>query len=464
MHSIVAIVGRPNVGKSTLFNCLTRSTRALVADEPGVTRDRLYGVVDAESRQFILVDTGGIVTSGTDLETQMLAQTQMAMSDADLILWVVDARLGLTPQDQMLVKAMRKINKPLILVNNKSEGLSPEVASADFSSLGFKNHISVSSAHRAGIFELKELILENLPPPAEAEKEVAENAIKVAIVGRPNVGKSTLTNRLLGEERVVVFDAPGTTRDSIYIPYERDGQAYVIIDTAGVRRRARVEEKIEKFSVFKTLQAVEEANVVVLLLDATENITDQDLHLLGFVEQEGKSLIIAVNKWDHLPDDQRAFIKKEMERRLDFIDYAEIYFISALHGSNVGVLLKAIDEAYESATRIIPTSLVNELLAKAVQAHQPPLVHGRRVKLRYAHVGGHNPPCIIVHGNQVASLPRAYQRFLAHFFREKLKLVATPIKIILKEGENPYKDKKNVLTPRQHQKRQRLIKQRKKYD
>ncbi len=308
------------------------------------------------------------------------------------------------------------------------------------------------------------MILENLPPPAEAEKEVAENAIKVAIVGRPNVGKSTLTNRLLGEERVVVFDAPGTTRDSIYIPYERDGQAYVIIDTAGVRRRARVEEKIEKFSVFKTLQAVEEANVVVLLLDATENITDQDLHLLGFVEQEGKSLIIAVNKWDHLPDDQRAFIKKEMERRLDFIDYAEIYFISALHGSNVGVLLKAIDEAYESATRIIPTSLVNELLAKAVQAHQPPLVHGRRVKLRYAHVGGHNPPCIIVHGNQVASLPRAYQRFLAHFFREKLKLVATPIKIILKEGENPYKDKKNVLTPRQHQKRQRLIKQRKKYD
>lgn len=464
MQPVVAIVGRPNVGKSTLFNCLTRSTRALVADEPGVTRDRLYGVVEFEHHSFILVDTGGIVESGTDLEEQMLQQTRLALQEADVVLWVVDAKTGLLHQDQVIIKSLRTINKPLILVVNKSEGMAPEIASADFQRLGIKQYVATAAAHRGGIHELETAILENLPQrEAEPAPVIAPDAIKVALVGRPNVGKSTLTNRLLGEERVVVFDAPGTTRDSIYIPYEKDGKSYVLIDTAGVRRRGRIDEKIEKFSVFKTLRAVEEANVVVLLLDATENITDQDLHLLGFIEQQGKSLIIAVNKWDHLPEDQREFIKSELERRLDFVSYAKIHFISALHGSNVGHLLMSIDQAYASATRVISTSMINDLLAQAVIVHQPPLVRGRRVKLRYAHIGGHNPPTIIVHGNQVASLPRAYQRFLAHFFREKLHLVATPIKIIFREGENPYKDRKNALTQRQYQKRQRLIKQRKKH-
>lgn len=458
----IAIVGRPNVGKSTLFNALTRSQRALVADEPGVTRDRLYGVADLEGRSFILVDTGGIVEAGTDLEAEMFQQTRLAILEADLVLWVVDAHAGVTSADITLAQALRKADKKLIVLMNKCENVPVDHAIAEFASLGFKSMVPISAAHRSGLYELAVDIADALPPePEETVSETQSDAIKVAIIGRPNVGKSTLINRLLGEERVVVFDAPGTTRDSIYIPYQQGEQHYLLIDTAGVRRRGRIEEKVEKFSIVKTLKAVEEAHIVILLLDATENITDQDLHLLSFVEEQGKSLIIAANKWDHLPLDQREFIKRELERRLCFVDYAPIFFISALHGSNVGSLLDMVNKAYVSATSKISTHKINELMEVAIKTHQPPLVNGRRVKLRYAHLGGNAPPTIVVHGNQVASLPRAYKRFLANFFREKLKLVATPVRMIFREGENPFKEKKNTLTPRQYAKRQRLIKNRK---
>lgn len=459
----LAIVGRPNVGKSSLFNVLTRSQKALVADQPGVTRDRLYAQAMIADRPFLVVDTGGMVESASDLEAEMFEQSRLAILEADCVLWVVDAYAGLTSLDLSLAQALRKADKPLILVMNKCEKLSVAEANAEFSRLGFPNRVPISAAHRAGIDALETMITTLLPPiPSDEETAEKLEGVRVAIVGRPNVGKSTLTNRILGEERVVVFDAPGTTTDSIYIPYEENGRSYVLIDTAGVRKRGRIEERVEKFSIIKTLKAIEDAQIVILVLDGSENVTEQDLHLLGFVEEQGKSLILAVNKWDHLPTDQRDWIKRELARRLSFVEYAPLFFISALHGSNVGLLLDAVDKAYRSASQTVSTHHVNDLMEEAVKTHQPPLVNGRRVKLRYGHLGGTEPPTIVIHGNQVNALPRAYKRYLSNFFRGKLNLYATPVRIFFKEGENPYKDKKNTLTKRQYAKRQRLIRNRKK--
>lgn len=454
MTAVIAIVGRPNVGKSTLFNCLTKTRQALVADIPGVTRDRLYGTGEYLNNPFIVIDTGGMTQMADPIENLTLDQALQAISEADFVLFVVDAKEGPTSDDFEIAKKLRQLNKPWALVTNKNDRFDAALAH-DFYALGMGDPISISAAHRRGIEHLLEIIWAKLPATSVVS-EPTEKGIRVAIVGRPNVGKSTLVNRMLGEERVIVFDAAGTTRDSIHIPFERLGQSYVLIDTAGVRRRKHVRETLEKFSIIKTLQAIEEADVVLMLLDARTNVTDQDLKLLDFILNCGKALVIAINKWDGLTNDQRNEVQSEIKRRLFFTDFAETYFISALHGSNVGNLFKAIQKAYDSAIKKHSTHLLTELLEKAVFEHNPPLVHGRRIKLRYAHLGGQQPPIIVIHGNQANSVPEHYKRYLESFYQKRLKLVGTPIRIELKEGKNPYEGKKNVLTRRQVQKRRRI--------
>lgn len=437
---VIAIVGRPNVGKSTLFNCLTKSRDALVADFPGLTRDRQYGQGKVGDRPYIIVDTGGMGDEETAVDSLMVQQAQQAILEADHILFLVDARAGLTAADQNIAESLRKLNKSVTLVINKAEGLSSAIASSEFYRLGLGEPEVISATHKHNIDELMATVLEKFP---QAETEAIEKklGIKIAIVGRPNVGKSTLVNRMLGEERVVVFDEPGTTRDSIAIPYERHGKHYVLIDTAGVRRKRSVGEGIEKFSVIKTLQAIESANVVVMIINAKEGVTEQDLHLLGFVLEAGKSLVIAVNKWDGLDQDQRDMVKMGLDRRLVFVDFAKTKFISALHGTGVGELYPLIEEAYAAATQELITSELTRLLEKAVATHQPPLVSGRRVKLRYAHAGGHNPPTIIIHGKQTSKLPGSYRRFLESFYRKALRMVGTPIRIEFRDAINPYVEK-----------------------
>jgi GTP-binding protein len=447
MTPVFAIVGRPNVGKSTLFNLLTRSRDALVADVPGLTRDRLYGYAEFDNRSFIVIDTGGIEHHATqDIETLMADQTTTAIKEAQVILWLVDARSGLTPTDEKILDELRQFNKTIICVVNKTDGKDPDLACVDFFRLGLQYIFPISAASGKGINALLETALSHCPVSLEEEHAIAEEEeshnIKVAIIGRPNVGKSTLVNRLLGEERVIVYDQPGTTRDSIFIPFERQEKPYLLIDTAGVRRRRSVHEVIEKFSIVKTLRAIEISNVVIFVIDARQGIADQDLNLLDFVIEAGKALVIVVNKWDGMSEDERAFVKKELDRRLRFINFARIHFISALHGSGVGDLFGFIDEAYESATRQLPTHELTELLQKAVETHPPPAVIGRRIKLRYAHAGGQNPPTIVVHGNQTEKLPSSYKRYLANFFQKALNLVGTPINVVLKTSHNPYEDRR----------------------
>lgn len=457
MLPVIAIVGRPNVGKSTLFNYLTRTRDALVANEPGVTRDRQYGEGSFEERRFIVIDTGGLEDIQNEIHQQISQQTWAALTEAEIIFWVTDARAGLTPVDQEILKKLRALQKPIYLLVNKSDGLEESMACADFYATGIPDIFAITATQGRGI---QALLNKVLPPPIlleETTEKPDESGIKVAIVGRPNAGKSTLVNRILGEERVVVYDAPGTTRDSIFIPFERRGKKYTFIDTAGVRRRSRVENPVEKFSVVKTLQAITEANVVVFVLDAREGIADQDLHLLGYILDSGRALVIAVNKWDGLSADQRQWVERELDRRLVFVRYARVHFISALHGSGVGNLFTSIDEAYRSATRKLSTPKLTQMLEDAVEAHQPPAVIGRRIKLRYAHAGGSNPPIIVIHGNQTEALPASYQRYLSNYFRDALSMVGTPIRVELRSGENPYKDKKNTLTPRQVKRRKRLI-------
>lgn len=459
MLPIIAIMGRPNVGKSTLFNRLTKSQQALVADQPGVTRDRLYGEANFNGRQVIIIDTGGLEGEDTGMAALVERQAWAAASEADLILWVVDARAGLTAADELLGEHLRRLNKPVLLVVNKTDGLNSDIAISDFFHLGFGQPFPIAAAHGAGVLVLQQACLERLPPSApEVEApELGADRIKLAIVGRPNVGKSTLVNRLLGEERVLVYDQPGTTRDSIFIPFERHGTLYTLIDTAGVRRRRGIRELVEKFSVIKTLQAIAMADVVVMVVDAHENITDQDLHLLGFVLEAGRALVIAVNKWDGLPPSERDYVKKELDRRLDFVDFAKIYFISALHGTGVGEIFSAITQAYESATRKFSTPELTRLLEDIVASHQPPAVHGRHIKLRYAHAGGSQPPLIVIHGKQTDHLPVSYRRYLMNSFRKALKLVGTPVKIVLKNDDNPYEGRSNAPTLRQQKKRRRLM-------
>lgn len=430
---VIAIIGRPNVGKSTLFNRLTRSQLALVANEAGTTRDRIYGEIHYNDQPAILIDTAGVGgDETTDIHAQMTKQAQLAMAEADLLLLVVDGRAGLSAVDEQLALKLRTLNKPIILAINKMDGLNEETVKNEFYALGFNDNVAIAAAHGTGITDLLVNLFQHLPSQESSEATFLEG-VKIAIVGRPNVGKSTLVNRLLGEERVLVFDAPGTTRDSIYIPLERDNKKYTLIDTAGVRRRRSIDEGIEKFSVIKTLQAIAAADVVVMVLNAQENISEQDLHLLGFILEAGKALVMVVNKWDGLAPDQREWVKKEIDRRLDFVRFARLYFISALHGTGTGNIFGFVDEAYAATNKELPTAELTKLLEKAVANHHPPSAHGKEIKLRYAHAGGHSPPIIVIHGRRLKSLPYSYQRYLMNFFREKLRLIGTPIRIVLKE-------------------------------
>ncbi|WP_455207956.1 ribosome biogenesis GTPase Der [Kaarinaea lacus] len=456
MKPVIALVGRPNVGKSTLFNCLTRSRDALVADQPGLTRDRKYGEGNINSLQFIVIDTGGLSDETDGLGSLMADQVWQAVSEANLVLFLTDARQGLLAADQEIAQRLRRTGKQLRLVVNKIDGLNPDVVLPEFHSLGLGEPIPISAANNYGVTSLIQSALGEDAVTEEIE-ELPEG-IRIAVVGKPNVGKSTLVNRILGEERVLVFDMPGTTRDSIYIPFSREDQAYVLIDTAGVRRRGRVEDKLEKFSVIKTLQAIEHAHVVVLVIDAQQGITDQDAHLLGFILDAGRALVIAVNKWDGLTQEQRSRVKSELERRLKFCDFAKVLYVSALHGTGVGNLFKPVLQAYHSTMIDVATSKLTKILESAVEAHQPPLVKGRRIKLRYAHQGGRNPPIIVVHGNQTEKLPVAYRRYLMNYFIETLQLKGTPIRFEFVTGVNPYKGKRNPLTKRQIDKKKRLKK------
>ena len=452
-----ALVGRPNVGKSTLFNRLTRSRDALVADLPGLTRDRKYGEASVGDRRFLLIDTGGLTGEEAGVEKEMASQAISAIEEADHILFLVDGRAGMNLGDEQIADLLRRQNKPVHLVVNKIDGVQPELAEGEFHALGFANLSSISASHGRGVNQLVSGLLEDIPESLPAEEDDS-NGIRIAVVGRPNVGKSTLVNRMLGEDRVVVFDMPGTTRDSIYIDYERHGKQYTLIDTAGVRRRKNVREGVEKFSIVKTLQAISDSQVVILLMDASEGIVDQDLHLLGHCMQAGRALVVAINKWDGLDSYARDRIKDELDRRLRFIDYADVHFISALHGSGVGKLYDSIQAAWESATSPLGTNRLTRILEDAVQEHAPPMVRGRRIKLRYAHAGGRNPPVIVIHGNQTGSVPDHYSRFLEKTFRRALDLKGTPLRIEYRSSENPFAGRKNTLTDRQIRKRKRLRK------
>lgn len=462
MVPVIALVGRPNVGKSTLFNRLTRSRDAIVAEFSGLTRDRQYGKGAMGDFSYIVIDTGGITGEVEGIEAPMADQVRLAIDEADLVLFIVDVKGGRTAGDETIADQLRTDGKEVLLVANKIDGQNPDYAAGEFAGLGLGEPVYISASNGNGVRHMVNDLVATHPvfQQAAADEETLtpeEVGIKIAVVGRPNVGKSTLVNRLLGEDRVVVFDEAGTTRDSIYIPYEREGRRYTLIDTAGVRRRGKVREKIEKFSIIKTLDAIEDANVVILMVDASEGIVDQDLHLLGHVLQAGRALVIAINKWDGLPVEQRDFVRRELERRLVFIDFASIHYISALHGSGVGNLYKSVHSAYSSATRQLKTHVLNEILEEALKEHQPPMVHGRRVKLRYAHVGGNNPPIIVIHGNQTDSIPDAYRRYLEHRFMRALKLEGTPIRLEFRTTDNPYKGRKNKLTERQVSRRRRLM-------
>jgi GTP-binding protein len=455
MLPVVALVGRPNVGKSTLFNRLTRSRDALVADFPGLTRDRQYGIGKVGPKPFVVVDTGGI-SGGDGVEALMERQVQAAIDEADHLLFLLDAHDGVTAADLDIAAALRRTGKPLTAVVNKIDHLSEDLAAAEFHSLGLGDPWLVAAAHGRGVNGLMSHVAELLPAGEDDGEDGDASRVRIAVIGRPNAGKSTLINRILGEERVVAFDSPGTTRDSVSIPFDVEDQRYLLIDTAGVRRRAKVSEAIEKFSVIKTLQAIDACNVVLLVLDAQLGIGEQDATLAGHVVESGRALVVAINKWDGLSAERRDEVRREYERRLGFLDFAALHRISALHGSGVGLLLEAADAAYANAMRDLATPELTRLLEHAVQSHQPPLVRGRRIKLRYAHQGGRNPPVIVIHGNQTQSLPAAYKRYLINRFRSALGLDGTPLRLELRSGDNPYEGRNNRLTPRQARKRQRL--------
>jgi len=459
MLPLVALVGRPNVGKSTLFNALTRTRDALVHDAPGVTRDRNYGVCRLdESRPFVLVDTGGIAGDEQGLAGATARQSRAAAEEADLVLFVVDGREGASALDDDILAWLRKVSTPVYLVVNKVDGIDVQQARNEFARYGFKDVFAVSSAHRQGLDTLLASILAALPEDGDAQ--VLDNdpeRIRIAFVGRPNVGKSTLVNRILGEERMIASDVPGTTRDSIAVDLERDGRKYRLVDTAGIRRKSKVDEAVEKFSIVKTLQAIEQCQVAVILLDAGEGVTEQDAAVLGAVLDAGRALVIAVNKWDGQSDYQRKQTESLLMRKLSFVDWAEAVRISALHGSGLRELFKAVHRAHASATRQFSTAEVTRALETAIESHPPPVVRGHAAKLRFAHPGGENPPTFVVHGNRLRTLAESYRRYLENYFRKRFKLVGTPVRFVFKEGDNPYKDKKNVLTDRQVAKKQRLI-------
>ena len=464
MLPVIALVGRPNVGKSTLFNVLTRSRDALVADMPGLTRDRHYGICRMGEREFVVVDTGGLTGDKEGMGALTARQAQLAIEEADRIVFVVDAREGLLAADRNIMAALRRQDKPILLAVNKTDGIDESAAMSEFSTLGFSTPLALASSHGRGVPALVEAIQADLPAidPDAITQEDPEDGIRVAIIGRPNVGKSTLVNRLLGEERVIVSDVAGTTRDSIRVRLERDGKRYTLIDTAGVRRRARVEEAVEKFSVIKTLQSIAAAHVAVVLLDAQEGVSEQDATLIGYVLEEGRALVIAANKWDGLSTYDRDQCKSSLSRKLDFVGFARNVTLSALHGSGIAELMRAINRAHASATREFGSAELTRALEKAYESHQPPLVRGHAPKLRFAHPGGSNPPKIIIHGSRTKHIAVNYRRYLENFFRKRFKLEGTPIQIEFREAENPFAGKKNELTERQVKKRQRLIRKAKK--
>lgn len=459
MLPVVALVGRPNVGKSTLFNALTRSRDALVHDQPGVTRDRHYGVCRLdEERPFVLIDTGGIAGEDEGLPRATARQARAAAEEADLVLLVVDGREGPSALDDDIVAWLRRKAAPTLLVVNKTDGIDAQAALAEFSRYGLADPVAVAASHRRGIDDLLRQVLEQLPEIGQGEVlDDDPERIRIAFVGRPNVGKSTLVNRLLGEERMIASEVPGTTRDSIAADLERDGRKYRLVDTAGLRRKSKVDEAVEKFSIVKTLQAIEQCQVAVILIDAGEGVTEQDASVLGAVLDAGRALVVAVNKWDGLSDYQRQQTEALLGRKLAFVDWAQAVRVSAKHGSGLRELFRAIHRAHASATREFGTAEVTRALEAAYAANPPPTVRGHVAKLRFAHPGGKNPPTFIVHGNRLRTLNHTYHRYLENFFRKRFKLVGTPVRFIFKEGENPYKDKKNELTDRQVARKRRLL-------
>jgi GTP-binding protein len=442
MKPVIALVGRPNVGKSTLFNRLTRSRDALVADLPGLTRDRHYGEGRIGERPFLVIDTGGFEPVAKEgIMHEMAKQTKQAVAEADVVIFIVDGRQGLTPHDKTITDFLRKSGRAVMLVVNKAEGMKYTSVAADFYELGLGDPYVISAAHGDGVADLVEEALDIAfaqKPGTEEEIDAASKGIKIAIVGRPNVGKSTLINTLVGEERVIAFDMPGTTRDAIEIPFERDGKQYTLIDTAGIRRRGKVFEAIEKFSVVKTLQSISESNVVILMLDAQQDISEQDAHIAGFILESGRALVVGVNKWDGLTSDRRDEIKMDIERKLNFLGFANFHFISALKSSGIAPLMKSVDSAYKAAIANLSTPKLTRALIEAVEHQQPRRKGSTRPKMRYAHQGGQNPPIIVIHGNALEGIDANYKRYLEKHFRETFSLVGTPLRIELRSSKNPF--------------------------
>ncbi len=436
MLPVVAIVGRPNVGKSTLFNALTRTRDAIVADVPGVTRDRQYGYTRIGAVPAVVIDTGGLVEDPRGLDAQMRVQTEKALAECDYVIFLADARGGLTPQDRYVTEQLRKAGKPVTLAVNKAEGLDPDMVASDFYQLGIGRPHPIAATHGQGCRELIDFVLTGVEPSVAPADDTS--AIRVAVIGRPNVGKSTLINRLVGEERVIASEVPGTTRDSIMVPFSRDGRDFMLVDTAGVRRRSKVDDPVERASVARTLQAIAESHVVVMTLDAHDLIGEQDASVLGQALERGRVILIAVNKWDGIAHEQRDEIRRQLSLKLDFVPFAPIHFISARHGTGVGELARDVIRGFDAAMRAMPTPQLTRVMEKALEAHQPPLVKGRRIKLRYAHQGGRNPPRIIIHGGQTTQVPDSYRRYLSNVFREAFELFATPVAVEFRTDANPY--------------------------
>ena len=456
-YPIISLVGRPNVGKSTLFNRLSNSRQALVSDFEGLTRDRQYANIELENGIYCsIVDTGGLTNENSIIDTGIHSQVINALNESDVIYFIVSNKDGVTSLDLDISAQLRKLKKNIVLVCNKAEGLN-KTAASEFYELGLGDPTLISAEHNQGIPGLIEKTIPLLPEAVKVEKPKLDG-IAVAVLGRPNVGKSTLINRILGEERVMAVDLPGTTRDSIFIPFEREGQQYTLIDTAGIRRKRSVSEKVEIFSIIKAKDAINESHVVILVLDAHEGVTEQDATLLGLIADKGRALLIVINKWDGLDDYQKSEVKRKLDIKLSFVNYATVHFISALHGSGVGKLFSPIKKSYENAGGRFPTSLLNRILEQANNTHQPPPVAGKRMRLKFVNQSDIFPPTLIFHGNHVQNVPNSYERFLKNFFITALKLTNTPIKIQYKSGDNPFKDKKNILSARQIQKKKRLMK------
>ena len=472
MLPVVAIVGRPNVGKSTLFNQLTGTRDAIVADRPGLTRDRRYGTARRHGGRFIVVDTGGLGGSPEDLASQVRDQVRRALDEADRIVFMTDARAGRTAADDAIAERIRRLGKPIVLAVNKTDGLDERTALSEFHALGLAAPTPISAAHGRGLGALVRALVPEEPrgargadeaeaaATATAETEAAEGgrgAVRIAILGRPNAGKSTLVNRLLGEERVITHDAPGTTRDSVFVPFERGGRPFVLIDTAGLRRRSRVADVVEKLSAIKALQAIEAANVGILMLDAEEGVSEQDARLLGYLLDAGRALVIALNKWDRLDPARQSAAREAVSRRLGFIDFSAVHTVSALRGKGLGGVMRSVEAAWASATTRMAAGELTRVLQDATARHPPPAVRGRRIKLRYAHQGGVNPPVVVVHGNSAEETPEPYARYLARAVRTRFGLRGTPLRIEFRSGENPYAGRRNTLTPRQARHRKRLL-------